>query len=278
MAKGKKRREPLDELASPPVEDGSNRSTEVDVVPSSGSELAARGKAAQEVGPKEHRGFLRFLGLRRVGLGGVVGSSEQAIGRSKVAGDVYQVSGVKGDIHIYQRDTAENPRESEAENLWYSRLIFRRSIQHRDQFVGSFLNQALRQANITFILSVIFMAVGGLLVLAAAVLALMHSAPSAPNGYITLATGLGGAVIAGSGAVFWRRADKSRKHLAEQAERMHSQLLEERKFVQVGEILAGVENPDLNDRARIALVLKLMDVDPASAVDARDTPAEAKDL
>ena len=39
---------------------------------------------------------------------------------------------------------------------------------------------------------------------------------------------------------------------------MHSQLLDERRFTQVIDLLAGIRDPQLNDQARVSLAMRLM--------------------
>jgi hypothetical protein len=138
-----------------------------------------------------------------------------------------------------------------------AREVFLGALKHREEFVGSFLKQALQQANTTFRISMTFMTAGGLIVLIAAALALSHTHGGTAQP-VALVTGLGGLLVGTSGAAFSIRADKARKHLAKQAERMHSQLLDERRFTEVIELLSGIKNADVNDRARVALALKLM--------------------
>ncbi|SDT37898.1 TRADD-N-associated membrane domain-containing protein [Actinoplanes derwentensis] len=167
------------------------------------------------------------------------------------------VTGINyGQIHISTFPIAEQ------ESLDLARKIFRESLQDRDAFISRFLQQALRQAGMTFTLSVIFMAIGGALVLFAGVMAIVNAESTQTTDYLLLAAGLGGLVVGAAGAAFARRADASRKHLAAQADAMHEQLLGERKFVQAAELLAGIKDPDLNDQTRIALALKLLGADP----------------
>jgi len=138
-----------------------------------------------------------------------------------------------------------------------ARDLFMGSLRHRDEFVGSSLKQALQQANTTFRLSVFFTTMGGLFVLCAAVLAITRFAGSPSHG-IALVSGIAGVLIGTSGAAFSLRSDKARKHLATQASMMHSQLLDERKFTQVIDLLAGIHDPQLNDQARVSLAMRLM--------------------
>jgi len=161
---------------------------------------------------------------------------------------------VQGNIHVHNSN-------GEAASLELARSLFQASIRDRDRFISQFLHQALRQAGTTFVLSVAFMAIGGALVLFAGTMALVAAQTNSPTNYLMLTSGLGGLIVGASGAAFARRADKSRKHLAEQAEMMHAQLLDERKFVQAGELLTGVRDPTLNDHARVALALKLLGAD-----------------
>ena len=124
--------------------------------------------------------------------------------------------------------------------------------------MSTFLNQALRQAGIAFNLSIYFMILGGLIVLVAAILAISRFAGSPSHG-IALISGVSGLLIGTSGAAFSRRADKARKHLSEQAVMMQTQLVSERKFSQVVDLLTGIRDDKLNDQARMTLATRLMD-------------------
>jgi hypothetical protein len=164
-----------------------------------------------------------------------------------VSGEGVAFGQIRGDVHIYRPD-----RE-----LAEARALFTDSLRHRDQFVGKFLKQALQQSDTTFRLSVFFMTMGGLIVLGAAILAVTRFVGSPSQG-IALVSGIGGILIGTSGAAFSLRADKARKHLASQASMMHSQLLDERRFTQIVDLLAGIKDPQLNDQARVSLAMRLM--------------------
>jgi hypothetical protein len=138
-----------------------------------------------------------------------------------------------------------------------ARGVFVESLQSREQFMSNFLAQALRQADMTFNLSVYFMTLGGIIVLIAAVLAVTRFAGSPSHG-VALISGASGILIGASGAAFSRRADKSRKHLAQQASMMQAQIINEQKFSQVIDLLTGVRDPQVNDQARISLAMRLM--------------------
>jgi len=149
-------------------------------------------------------------------------------------------------------------------DLFKARAVFQEALRHRSEFVGDFLSQALRQASATFRLSLIFMGLGGVIVLTAGGLALTNAFGPA-NHTVALVSGIAGTIIGVCGAAFSRKADQARKHLAEQAERMHSQLIDERKYLQVADLLVGVKDANLNDRARISLALRIMGDEKASS-------------
>jgi hypothetical protein len=138
-----------------------------------------------------------------------------------------------------------------------ARELFLASLRSREEFMSNFLTQALRQADMTFNLSIYFMALGGIIVLISAVLAITRFAGSPSHG-IALISGASGVLIGASGAAFSRRADKSRKHLAQQASMMQTQIINEQKFSQVIDLLTGVRDPQMNDQARISLAMRLM--------------------
>lgn len=161
-----------------------------------------------------------------------------------------------GDKHSHRKRSFDTESE---------KAVFKESLKHRDEFIGQFLKQALAQANATFRMSVAFMIAGGLIVLTAGVLALVSRGAN-PGASVSLVSGLGGVLVTVCGAAFSLKADRSRKHLSDQAERMHDQLLDERKFVQVAELLSGIKNDDVNDRARVSLALHLMRSDSTEVV------------
>jgi hypothetical protein len=56
---------------------------------------------------------------------------------------------------------------------------------------------------------------------------------------------------------------------------MHSQLLDERRFTQVIDLLAGIRDPQLNGQARVSLAMRLMgDIEASKALD----PSRQHDL
>jgi hypothetical protein len=157
------------------------------------------------------------------------------------------------------------------------RKIFIDSVRKRDDFMSTFLNQALRQAGIAFNLSIAFMVLGGLIVLTAAILAIGKFAGSPSHG-IALVSGAGGLLIGTSGAAFSRRSDKARKHLAEQAAMMQSQFVTEQKFSQVVDLLTGIRDDKLNDQARMTLAARIMDeLNKSSGASLNASAAESKE-
>ena len=163
---------------------------------------------------------------------------------------------VHGDVHggVVSGDVVSGDKEVGKHD---PRELFLGSLRSREEFMSNFLAQALRQANMTFNLSIYFMTLGGIIVLIAAVLAVTRFAGSPSHG-VALISGASGVLIGASGAAFSRRADKSRKHLAQQASMMQAQIINEQKFSQVIDLLTGVRDPQVNDQARISLAMRLM--------------------
>ncbi len=166
-----------------------------------------------------------------------------------IAGGVFTGDG--NSVVNYNVETA-----AEA-SLVESKAIFLESLKNRDRFIGDFLGQALRQANSTFRYSIAFMTAGGTIILVAAVLALVNRHTSASQS-ISLVTGLSGVLVGTAGAAFSVKSDKARKHLAQQADKMHQQLLDERRFNEVSALLTGIRDASVNDKVRVALALKLL--------------------
>jgi hypothetical protein len=68
--------------------------------------------------------------------------------------------------------------------------------RQKADFINSFLTQALRQATITFYLSIIFMTIGGIIMLSAGAVALGSAAPGSTAQALALASGSGGSSLA----------------------------------------------------------------------------------
>ncbi|WP_433556068.1 TRADD-N-associated membrane domain-containing protein [Pseudonocardia xinjiangensis] len=190
--------------------------------------------------------------------------SEIGLGAQDVHNSYVYITGSVDSINFDYSASRERVNEKER--------FFSESLVHREEFIRGVLDQALRQANMTFWMSVSFMLLGGVIVLAAACLALIG--PAGVAAPIPLVSGIGGALIGTCGAAFAVRADRARKHLAEQADKMHSQLVEERKYSQVAELLAGIRDNGVNDKARIALAMRILNGESDAAEPQQHDPGD----
>lgn len=157
---------------------------------------------------------------------------------------------VAGDVYV-NTGTVISGAPPESTNRSDYRSFYMESMKRREEFIGKVLVAARKHESITFYMSVAIMLAGGILILVAATLALVKPAGSGTS--ITLATGIGGLTIGVSGAAFSAKADKARKHLAQQADAMQRELRDERRYTQATELLSGINDADLADQARISL-------------------------
>ncbi|MGW7212122.1 TRADD-N-associated membrane domain-containing protein [Streptomyces collinus] len=124
--------------------------------------------------------------------------------------------------------------------------------------------QALRHAEATFRLSVAFMAGGAAIILAGGILALIH-AGNPDLSYLPIITSLTGALITGGGGALAIHANRARKHLTEQGERLDEQIAEDHKVERLRGWIDRVVNPDTRDQLNTTAAIKDMGLDPDPA-------------
>ena len=133
----------------------------------------------------------------------------------------------------------------------------------RQKFLSDFLGQALRQAETTFRLSVIFMSAGAAILLCGGVLALMRHGASAGNA-AALMTSLGGVLIGTCGGAFAVHANRSRKHLTAQAQRVSEELRADLTREQALSLIDRIDDPVARDRLRSFSAMQTLGLAPAA--------------
>lgn len=131
----------------------------------------------------------------------------------------------------------------------------------RQAFLSNFYKQALRQADITFRMSLIFMSIGAIIVLTGGVLAIMRLGGFG-SGNPALLTALSGAIIGSCGGAFAVHANRARKHLTRQAEKMEKDLQSDRKLEQTLRLIGEVEDATLRDRLKSVTAMRVLDLEP----------------
>lgn len=176
-------------------------------------------------------------------------SVDQGIEHASVGRDVFQV-GRDLTVNHYGPDLAE---------LQALRLF---SESQREKMTDDYLHQAVKQAEVTFRMSVLFITAGGLVILAAVVLGLVH--PSTPHS-VSYVSALAGLLIGSGGGAFAIRADKSRKHLAEAMKQIDAEVQAERhfaqqawRFTQATKAISDIRDPNTNDHARVELARMIL--------------------
>ncbi|MCI4080695.1 hypothetical protein MRQ86_10160 [Streptomyces sp. MMS21 TC-5] len=124
--------------------------------------------------------------------------------------------------------------------------------------------QALRHAEATFRLSVAFMAGGAGILLAGGVLALIH-AGNPDLSYVPLITSLTGLLITGGGGALAIHANRARRHLTEQGERLDAQIAEDHKVERLRGWIDRVVSPETRDQLNTTAAIKDMGLDPDPA-------------
>ncbi|TMR22798.1 hypothetical protein ETD86_10250 [Nonomuraea turkmeniaca] len=165
--------------------------------------------------------------------------------RFEATGQVYQVG---RDQHIYLPPESQPSAETEL-------------AKQRQSFFFDFLRQALKQAEATFRLSVIFMSAGAVILLTGGVLALIN-AGNPDWSYLPLLTSLSGLLITTCGGAFALHANRARKHLTVQAERIHENIQADSALAQALELIDRVDDPVLRDRLKSFTAMRVLNLQP----------------
>ncbi|SFL04584.1 TRADD-N-associated membrane domain-containing protein [Streptomyces pini] len=131
----------------------------------------------------------------------------------------------------------------------------------RQNFFFDFLKQALKQAETTFRLSVFFMSGGALILLVGGCLALAN-AGNPDWSYLPVLTALSGLLITSCGGAFALHSHRARKHLTEQAERIHKNIQDDRTLEQATALIDRIEDDDLRDRLKSVTALRTLGLSP----------------
>ncbi|WP_410670654.1 TRADD-N-associated membrane domain-containing protein [Amycolatopsis sp. cmx-4-68] len=165
------------------------------------------------------------------------------------SGNFIQAGEIGGEVHVHRLDGGPADKDDLARG--------------RQSFLFDFYGQALRQSATTFRMSVIFMSIGAVIVLTGGALALMRLG-SGSQGSVAILTALGGVIIGTCGGAFAVHANRARKHLTRQAEKMERDLQDDRKLEQTLRLIDQVEDPNLRDRLKSVTAMRVLDIGPDS--------------
>ena len=154
------------------------------------------------------------------------------------------ISGVYGNVTITTAPVADKPEED-----W------------RQKFRLEFLQQALKQASVTFRCSIIFMSAGAIILLTGGVIALFRNGSSVAN-YAALLTVMGGALISTCGGAFALHSNRARKHLTSQADQVRDELLTDHTLQQTLDLIDRLDDPTLRDHFRSLAAMRALGMAP----------------
>ncbi|MFF8771857.1 hypothetical protein [Kitasatospora sp. NPDC015120] len=125
--------------------------------------------------------------------------------------------------------------------------------------------QALRHNEMMFILSVLAMASGAGVVLTGAVLAVLH-ASHGETVSVALITSLAGALITTVGGALAVHTNRSRRHLAEQDDRLDAQIARDHLIEKLRGWIDRVADPETRDRLNATAAMREMGLEPDSTI------------
>ncbi len=148
----------------------------------------------------------------------------------------------------------------------------------RQRFHFEYLNHSLKQAEWTFRLSVWFMTGGAVVILAGAVLALVH-AGNPDLSYLPLVTSLTGALITVGGGALALHSKRTMANLTKAAEDNEGKIDIDHKLEVATTFIDRVQAPEAKDRLNSAAAMKAlgMEATPETMVD-RLLPEQAKEI
>ncbi|MFE5739023.1 TRADD-N-associated membrane domain-containing protein [Streptomyces celluloflavus] len=133
--------------------------------------------------------------------------------------------------------------------------------ERRQDFLFDFLKHSLKQSEMTFRVSIAFMACGAAVVLAGAIMAVVR-AGGANHGYVSLVTSLTGALITVGGGALALHARRARSHATEQADRVERKIDEDDRLEKAKLLIERVEDPVLRDRLKATAALQKLGFTP----------------
>ena len=135
----------------------------------------------------------------------------------------------------------------------------------RQSLFFEFFRQALKQAETTFRLSVVFMSVGAAIVLAGGLLAIVNfNSPQLE--FLPLVSGLTGTLITVGGGALAVHANRARRHLTEQANKLDLRVEEDMQMERARSLIRQVADPDLRDRLNAITALRALNMEPAPEI------------
>ncbi|MBQ1081560.1 hypothetical protein [Nocardiopsis sp. B62] len=182
--------------------------------------------------------------INRTGLENFQRHLESLVGRAQVHNVVH------GDFVVGTGVQSRKVLQEQADNSL---------ARQRQKFYLDFLKQSLKQAEVTFWLSIAFMAAGAIVILVGAVLALVY-AQSADLSYVPLVTALTGALITVGGGALALHARRAKAHVTEQAERIGDKADKDDGLRTTLRLINQVSDKDLRDRIRTAVALQALGV------------------
>ncbi|MEV0245845.1 hypothetical protein AB0H76_04555 [Nocardia sp. NPDC050712] len=131
----------------------------------------------------------------------------------------------------------------------------------RQKFYFRFLQQALSQAETTFRFSVIFTIASALVLLAGAILTLIHADDESIQ-YPAIVTGLSGLLITTCGGAFAVRASRARDHLTRQADVIYEDIQSDHAMERANALINDVNDIELRDRLKSITAIQAMGLSP----------------
>ncbi|MGW5968932.1 TRADD-N-associated membrane domain-containing protein [Streptomyces sp. NPDC055186] len=204
-------------------------------------------------------------------LGAIVGAQlARTVGEAMVAGLNRAAERPRVEQRVERVDQIQNVfiDQSHGVQIGDTHTQDNRLAEQRQKFHFDFLNHTLKQAEWTFRLSVWFMTGGALVILAGAVLALVH-AGNPDISYLPYVTALTGALITVGGGALAVHSKRTMANLTKAAEDNEKKIDIDHKLEVATSFIDRVEDPEAKDRLNSAAAMKAlgMEAKPETMVD-----------
>ncbi|MEV0570709.1 hypothetical protein [Dactylosporangium sp. NPDC050588] len=133
------------------------------------------------------------------------------------------------------------------------------TLQKQEAILREIYTEGLAQAKLSFWVSVIFMSLGAIILIAGGALAIWN-APTNGAKYSAVLVSVAGVVVNLTSSVFFVQSNRTRKSMGDQGVLLREESQEDRRLSAARELAAAIEDQDLRNRVRADLAVLVLGV------------------